>query len=93
MNWIRSFFILCLAVAVVAVGITIPLYNPEQVHLSLLSWRSPSLSLGTLTVIVFSAGCLSGLFINSLWVWRLQAARKRLQKDLNTTLKRAEQLK
>jgi len=92
MKWLKAFVSLVLGVATLGLGILIATNNPEVVQLSFLQWQLPGLSLGTLVLVIFAGGCLLGLSVNLVWIWRLQAARRRLTKELKNTVKRVEQI-
>ena len=92
MKWLKAFLSLIVAVAALLLGVLIALNNPDVVNLSFLYWQLPALPLGTLVLLIFGAGCVLGLSVNLFWVWRLQASRRRLTKELQNTVKRVEQL-
>lgn len=92
MKWLKAFLTLVAIVATLLLGIVIALYNKDFVSLSFLDWQLPGLSLGVLVLLVFAAGCILGLSVNLVWVWRLHAARRRLTKELQNTVKRVEQI-
>lgn len=82
MSRFRTVIAFCFLLAIGFAVIAFVAANPIPVQLSLLVLQTPTVALGTLIVIVFGAGCALGLFINTLWVWRLQASNRRLKKDL-----------
>lgn len=92
MKWLKAFITLILAILTLVLGILVAVNNPTAVELGFLAWHLPSMPLGTLTLMVFGIGCLLGLSVNLLWIWRLQAARRRLSKELKNTVKRVEQI-
>jgi len=92
MKWLKAFASLILIIATLVLGILVAMNNPALVQLTFLDWQMPGLSLGALVLLVFGAGCLLGLSVNLLWVWKLQAARRRLTKELRNTVKRVEQI-
>lgn len=92
MKWLKAFITLILAISTLVLGILVAVNNPTLVELGFLSWQLPALPLGTLTLTVFGLGCLLGLSVNLIWIWRLQSARRRLSKELQSTVKRVEQI-
>ncbi len=92
MKWLKAFMSLILAVSTLLLGILVAVNNPVLVELGFLSWQLPAMPLGTLTLVVFGLGCVLGLSVNLVWIWRLQSARRRLSKELQATVKRVEQI-
>ncbi len=92
MGWIKSFISLSLVLIPVAVGLVLGFRNSEPVSLDVVVWRSSEYSLGILLVVVLSLGYLLGVMANSLWVWKLKRRGNKLQKQLDSAVKRFEQL-
>ncbi len=90
MKWFKALFSLLITLFALGLGIVIALYNSAEVSLDLWQWQLMPMSLGMLVLLVFALGCLIGLSINMVWVWRLQAARRRLSKELQNSVKRVE---
>ncbi len=92
MAWFKAFLSFALALLVILCGIVLTLRNGQMVELNLVIWQSPSLSLGILVVVSLLVGCLLGMLINSLWLWRVTRKSQKLQKQLDQSIKRLEQL-
>ncbi|NVK39536.1 MAG: LapA family protein [Gammaproteobacteria bacterium] len=92
MAWFKAFLSFALALLVILCGIVLTLRNGQMVELNLVLWQSPSLSLGILVVVSLLVGCLLGMLINSLWLWRVTRKSQKLQKQLDQSIKRLEQL-
>jgi|GEM_PF-1833870 len=92
MGWIKSFISLSLLFIPVVVGIVLGIRNPELVTLDVVVWRSSEYSLGVLLVVALLLGYLLGLTANSLWLWQVKRQRNKLKKQLDSAVKRFEQL-
>lgn len=92
MKWLKAFLSLVAAIVTLVFGMLIAMNNPDLVSLSFLHWQLPGLPVGTLVLLVFGLGCVLGLAVNLVWIWRLQVARRRLSKELQNTVKRVEQI-
>ncbi|OUR67754.1 hypothetical protein A9Q73_04875 [Bermanella sp. 47_1433_sub80_T6] len=92
MGWIKSFISLSLSLMILAAGVVINLRNPELVTLDMVLWRSSEYSLGLLLVAALFVGCLLGILANSLWLWQVKRQRNKLKKQLDSAVKRFEQL-
>ncbi len=92
MGWIKSFISLTLLLAIMGVGIVLVLSNSQLVSLDVVVWSSSEYPLGLLLAAALFVGCLLGVFGNSLWVWQLKRQRSKLQKELDSAVKRIDQL-
>jgi uncharacterized integral membrane protein len=77
---------------IIGCGIVLTLRNGESVTLDLVFWQSPSLSLGIVVVVNLLIGCVLGMLINSLWLLRMTRKSQKLQKQLDQSIKRLEQI-
>ena len=92
MAWLKTFIFFVFALIVIGCGITLTLENAQLVELDLFFWQSPALSLGTVLVVSLLIGCILGMLINSAWLWRVTRKSKKLQKQLDQSIKRLEQI-
>ncbi len=92
MGWIKSIISLSLLLIPVVVGIVLGIRNPDPVTLDMVVWRSSEYSLGILLVVTLLAGYLLGVMANSVWLWQLKRQRNKLKKQLDSAVKRFEQL-
>ncbi len=92
MGWIKTLISLSLSLGVLAVGLVLNIRNPDLVSLDVVVWRSSEYSLGLLLAATLLFGCLLGIMANSLWLWQVKRQRNKLQKQLDNTVKRFEQL-
>jgi len=92
MGWIKSFISLSLLLIPVAVGAILGIRNPELVTLDLVVWRSSEYSLGILLMVTLLSGYLLGVMAKSLWLWPVKRQRNKLKKQLDSAVKRFEQL-
>lgn len=92
MAWFKAFLSFSLALIIIGCGIVLTLRNGELVSLDLVFWQSPSLSLGILVVVSLLIGCVLGMLINSLWLLRVTRKSQKLQKQLDQSIKRLEQI-
>lgn len=92
MAWIKAFLSFLLALAIILLGILLTLRNSGVVSVNLEFWQSPELSLGMLMVVCVLIGCLLGIAMNSVWLIKMKRKSQKLQKQLDQTIKRLEQL-
>jgi putative membrane protein len=92
MAWFKAFISFALALLIIGCGIVLTLRNGESVTLDLVFWQSPSLSLGIVVVVNLLIGCVLGMLINSLWLLRVTRKSQKLQKQLDQSIKRLEQI-
>lgn len=92
MRWMKAFLVLCLALFLILVGIVIAMNNPEPIQANLILWQLPEVSLGVLLTLVLLFGCILGLIGNTFITWRIRRQRNKLQKQLDQSQKRFEQL-
>lgn len=92
MRWIKAFTSLCLALLVVFCGVVFTLNNPNAVQPNFLLWQAPELPLGVIMMVALLLGCLLGVLANSVWTWRIIHQKNKLQKQLDQSQKRFEQL-
>jgi len=92
MAWIKAFLSFLLALAIIALGIVLTLRNSDLVSVNLVFWQSPQLSMGILMVVCLLIGCLLGILINTLWLLKVKRRSQKLQKQLDQSIKRLEQL-
>ena len=92
MAWIKAFFSFVIALIIILAGIVLTLRNSDLVSVNLVLWQSPTLSLGILMVVCLLMGCILGMLINSLWLLKATRKSKKLQKQLDQSIKRLEQL-
>jgi len=92
MGWIKSFISWSLLLIPVAVGAVLGIRNSEPVSLDVVVWSSSEYSLGILLVVVLLLGYLLGVMANGLWLWKLKRQRNKLKKQLDSAVKRFEQL-
>jgi uncharacterized integral membrane protein len=92
MAWFKAFISFALALLIIGCGIVLTLRNGESVTLDLVFWQSPSLSLGIVVVVNLLIGCVLGMLINSLWLLRMTRKSQKLQKQLDQSIKRLEQI-
>ena len=92
MAWFKAFITVAIAFILIACGIVLTLRNAQIVELNLVLWQSPPLSLGIVLVFTLLLGCLLGMLINSLWLFRVTRRSQKLQKQLDQSIKRLEQL-
>jgi uncharacterized integral membrane protein len=92
MGKIRAFLTLLIILLVVFCGIVFTLNNALVVQSNLIFWQTPEMPLGVLMTITLLLGCSLGLLANTLLSWRLIRQRNELQKQLDQSQKRFEQL-
>jgi uncharacterized integral membrane protein len=92
MGKIRAFLTLLIILLVVFCGIVFTLNNALVVQSNLIFWQTPEMPLGVLMTITLLLGCSLGLLANALLSWRLIRQRNELQKQLDQSQKRFEQL-
>lgn len=92
MRWMKAFFSLCMAILLIFSGVVITLNNPEVVQANLVLWRLPELPLGVILTTTLLFGCVLGLLANTVLTWRIGRQRNKLQKQLDMSQKRFEQL-
>jgi uncharacterized integral membrane protein len=93
MGRLRAFLTLCIILLVVFCGVVFTLNNPLIVQSNLIFWQSPEMPLGVLMSITLFIGSGLGIAINTAISWRLIRQRNALQKQLDQSQKRFEQLK
>lgn len=92
MAWIKAFLSFLVALMIILVGIILTLRNSDMVSVNLELWQSPQMSVGILMVVCILIGALLGMLINSLWLMKVTRRSQKLQKQLDQTIKRLEQL-
>lgn len=92
MAWIKAFLSFLVALIIILAGIVLTLRNSDLVSVNLVLWQSPTFSLGILMVVCLLIGCLLGMLINSLWLLKATRRSQKLQKQLDQSIKRLEQL-
>ena len=92
MAWFKTFISFAIALVVIGCGMALTLRNAQLVEIDLFVWHSPSFSLGTLLVVSLLIGCILGMLINSVWLWRVTRKSQKLQKQLDQSIKRLEQI-
>ncbi len=92
MGWVKTLISLSMFLGVLAAGLVLGLSNSELVNLDVVVWHSSEYSLGLLLVVALLFGCLLGIMANSLWLWQVKRQRNKLQKQLDSAVKRFEQL-
>lgn len=92
MAWFKAFISVAVAFILVACGIVLTVRNAQIVELNLEFWQSPPLSLGIVIMVTLLIGCLLGMLINSLWLLRVTRKSQKLQKQLDQSIKRLEQI-
>ena len=92
MAWFQTFIRFAIALVVIGCGMALTLRNAPLVELDLFFWHRPSLSLGTILVVCLLIGCLLGMLINSVRLWRVTRKSQKLQKQLDQSIKRLEQI-
>ncbi|GAA6134249.1 hypothetical protein NBRC116188_10380 [Oceaniserpentilla sp. 4NH20-0058] len=92
MAWIKAFLSFLVALMIILMGIILTVRNSDMVSVNLELWQSPQMSLGILMVVCILIGALLGMFINSLWLVKVTRRSQKLQKQLDQSIKRLEQL-
>jgi len=92
MAWIKAFLSFLLALIIISVGIVLTLRNSEIVSVNMVFWQSPDASLGIVLVASLLIGCLLGMLINGLWLLKATRKSQKLQKQLDQSIKRLEQI-
>lgn len=92
MAWLKAFVLFVIALLIIGCGMVLTLRNSQLVELDFVFWHSPSLSLGIVLVVSLLLGCLLGMLINGLWLWRVTRKSQKLQKQLDQSIKRLEQI-
>jgi uncharacterized integral membrane protein len=92
MAWFKAFFSFVIALTVIGGGIVLAISNAQLASIDLVFWQSPSLSLGVIVVVTLLVGCILGMMINSLWLLRMTRKSQKLQKQLDQSIKRLEQI-
>ncbi|MGR6874285.1 LapA family protein [Pseudomonas sp. HK3] len=92
MAWFRAFISFAFALIIIGCGIVLTLRNGQLVELDLIFWQSPPLSLGIVLVVGLLIGSILGMLINSLWLLRVTRKSQKLQKQLDQSIKRLEQI-
>ena len=92
MKWMKAFFSLCIALIIIFCGVVFTLNNPDAVQANLILWKAPELPLGVMMTVTLLIGCMLGILANTIWTWRILRQRNRLQKQLDQSQKRFEQL-
>ncbi|MAA70249.1 MAG: hypothetical protein CL679_00825 [Bermanella sp.] len=92
MAWFKAFISFALALLIIGCGIVLNLRNGELVSLDFVFWQSPEISLGIVVVVSLLMGCILGMLINSVWLLRVTRKSQKLQKQLDQSIKRLEQI-
>jgi uncharacterized integral membrane protein len=92
MKWMKAFFSLSIALLIIFCGVVFTINNPAAVQPDLIVWKAPELSLGVMLTVTLLVGCMLGILANTIWTWRILRQRNRLQKQLDLSQKRFEQL-
>lgn len=92
MAWFKAFISFLIALVIILGGIVFALRNGQIVELNLVIWQSPPISIGILMVVFLLVGTLLGMLINSLWLLKVTRKSQKLQKQLDQSIKRLEQL-
>lgn len=82
MRWIKRIIAVAAMLVVLVIGISFAVQNGAQVKLDLLVMQLPPLRVATLLLIAFALGGLAGLGAGSLALFRMQAARRGMQRRL-----------
>lgn len=92
MRNLKTLLLLSLSFIVFVVGVLFTVNNQQPVSVDVLWWKSPEFPLGVLLMMVLLLGSICGVIINVWVVARLAQQRRKLQKQLDQSAKRFEQL-
>ena len=92
MTWIKVIGYFSLLVVCAGLGLLASANNSKLVQVNVYNWESPEASLGSVLVITLALGCLIGMIVNSVVLWRFKRQRNKLKSQLDSALLRFEKL-
>lgn len=94
LKWLKRVILTVLIVFFVAVGVFFAIRNPQLIHLDLVFWQGPELSVALYTILSFSFGACVALLVSSVSYLRserqvrvLNKRNEKAQKELDTLRK------
>ncbi len=92
MTWLSVIGYFGLLVLCILMGLLASMINPDLVQVNMHIWKSPEASLGLVLAITLAMGCLLGVLVNSVVLWKSKRQRNKLRKQLDNALQRFEKL-
>ncbi|MEH6346652.1 MAG: LapA family protein [Bermanella sp.] len=92
MGWIKAMGYLSLILSAIGLGWLVSVNNSGLVKVDVVIWQSPEVTLGLILMVTLFVGCLMGILVNGLLLWRFKRQRNKLRKQLDSALQRFEQL-
>ncbi len=92
MTWLKVIGYFSLFVVGGGLGLLASMNNSVLVQVNIYSLKSSEIPLGVVLVITLALGCLIGMIVNSVVLWRFKRQRNKLKKQLDSALLRFEKL-
>ncbi|WP_133011509.1 LapA family protein [Marinomonas flavescens] len=93
LKWLKRVVLTILIVFFLAVGVFFAIRNPQLIHLDLVFWQGPELSVALYTILSFTIGACVALLVSSVTYFRSERQVRVLSKRLEKSQSEADRLR
>ncbi|MEL0638587.1 LapA family protein [Marinomonas sp. TI.3.20] len=93
LKWLKRVVLTILIVFFLAVGVFFAIRNPQLIHLDLVFWQGPELSVALYTILSFTLGACVALLVSSVTYFRSERQVRVLSKRLEKSQSEADRLR